>query len=154
MPKRISKRPYDVNQAAFEMVSRSVSTETRPKSSKASKAEISRVMSAMGRKGGRIGGKRRLETMTPEERRTRALNAAKARWGGNKVARMPAIKSRQKAGLQKLATIFEEQLSSLGLSEEQKNARVAEFTAFVDTRVASAKSAKLSKPLQNAALRA
>jgi hypothetical protein len=70
------------------------------------------------------------------------------------VARMPAIKSRQKAGLQKLATIFEEQLSSLGLSEEQKNARVAEFTAFVDTRVASAKSAKLSKPLQNAALRA
>ena len=45
-----------------------------------SKAEISRVMSAMGRKGGKIGGKASLVTMTPEKRRERALRAAKARW--------------------------------------------------------------------------
>jgi hypothetical protein len=42
--------------------------------------EISRVMSEMGRRGGRIGGKRRLETMTKEERRSAAVRAAKARW--------------------------------------------------------------------------
>ena len=38
------------------------------------------IMSIMGRKGGRIGGKRRLETMTPEERSAAALKAARARW--------------------------------------------------------------------------
>jgi hypothetical protein len=37
-------------------------------------------MSEMGKKGGKIGGKRRLETMTPERRRELAYNAAKARW--------------------------------------------------------------------------
>jgi len=37
-------------------------------------------MSAMGRKGGKIGGKRRLITMTPEHRREVAVNAAKTRW--------------------------------------------------------------------------
>jgi hypothetical protein len=92
--------------------------------------------------------------MTAEERRARALNAAKARWGGNKLVRMPAVESKRDAGLQKLAAIFEEQLTSLGLSEEQKDARVAEFAAFVDAKVASAKTAKHSKPHQNAALRA
>ncbi len=35
-------------------------------------------MSEMGRKGGKIGGKRSLETMTPEERRARAKKAAAA----------------------------------------------------------------------------
>lgn len=73
MPKRISKRPEDVNQAAFLQVQRSVETETAD-------AEISRVMAEMGRKGGRIGGKRRMETMTPEERSQVALDAARARW--------------------------------------------------------------------------
>jgi hypothetical protein len=41
---------------------------------------ISRVMSEMGKKGGRIGGKRRLETMSAEERSAAALKAARARW--------------------------------------------------------------------------
>ena len=44
---------------------------------------VSLVMSEMGRKGGKIGGKRSLETMTPEERSARAkiasLAAAKKR---------------------------------------------------------------------------
>jgi len=44
------------------------------------KAQISQLMAEMGRKGGRIGGKRRLETMTPERRSQVALKAAKARW--------------------------------------------------------------------------
>jgi hypothetical protein len=38
---------------------------------------ISRVMSEMGRRGGKIGGKRSLETMTPAERTARAKKAAK-----------------------------------------------------------------------------
>jgi hypothetical protein len=84
MPKRISTRPSDVNQAAFQMVQRSTAESEPEKPNKkpprASKAEISRVMSAMGHRGGKIGGKASLVTMTPEERRERALQAAKARW--------------------------------------------------------------------------
>jgi hypothetical protein len=37
-------------------------------------------MSAIGRKGGQIGGKRRLKTMTKAERSKVAAKAAKARW--------------------------------------------------------------------------
>jgi len=44
---------------------------------------VSLVMSEMGRKGGKIGGKRSLETMTPRQRSARAkiasLAAAKKR---------------------------------------------------------------------------
>ncbi len=39
---------------------------------------ISEVMKAMGRKGGKIGGKRSLETMTPDERSARAKKASDA----------------------------------------------------------------------------
>jgi hypothetical protein len=84
MPKRTSK-PRDVNQAAFEMVRRSTSEEpvseviivTDPKPSK---YDISRVMAEMGRKGGQIGGKRRMETMTEAARKKVAKKAANARW--------------------------------------------------------------------------
>jgi len=37
-------------------------------------------MSEMGRKGGKIGGKRRLETLTAEERSDLASKAARDRW--------------------------------------------------------------------------
>jgi hypothetical protein len=40
-------------------------------------------MAEMGRRGGRIGGKRRLETMTSKERTAVAKAAAKARWAKN-----------------------------------------------------------------------
>jgi hypothetical protein len=75
MPKRLSK---DINESAFQMVRRSTGTE-----SKVSQSDISRVMAAMGRKGGKIGGKRRLETMTAEQRREVAFKAAKTRWAKN-----------------------------------------------------------------------
>ncbi len=42
------------------------------------KKAISEVMREMGRKGGKIGGKRRLETMTPEERSAVAKKAGAA----------------------------------------------------------------------------
>jgi hypothetical protein len=44
-------------------------------------AHLQHVMAAMGRRGGKIGGKRRMQTMTAEERRAVALKAAKTRWG-------------------------------------------------------------------------
>lgn len=47
-------------------------------------SEVSRVMSEMGRRGGKIGGKRRLETMTDEQRSHSAYIAAKARWSKRK----------------------------------------------------------------------
>ncbi len=78
MPKRLSKdaRPKDINQLAHHLVR--LSTE-RP-SEAISASDISRVMAEMGRKGGKIGGKRRLVTLTPERRREIALKAARARW--------------------------------------------------------------------------
>jgi hypothetical protein len=45
---------------------------------------VQMVMRQMGAKGGRIGGKRRLETMTDEQRRRSARKAAKARWANAK----------------------------------------------------------------------
>jgi hypothetical protein len=70
------------------MVQRSTDqTEHEPKAKKPRRKiplSISRVMSAMGRKGGKIGGKASLITMTPEERRERALQAAKTRWANRK----------------------------------------------------------------------
>jgi hypothetical protein len=45
---------------------------------KKTKAIFSEIMREIGRKGGKIGGKRSLETMTPEERSARAKKAATA----------------------------------------------------------------------------
>lgn len=83
-------RPSDVNQAAFQMVRMSTGTDEEPvspvatrkraKSGSVSDSEISRVMAAMGRRGGQIGGKRRMTTMTAEERRDVARKAAQIRW--------------------------------------------------------------------------
>jgi hypothetical protein len=42
------------------------------------RALLSEIMSELGRKGGKIGGKRSLETMTPEERSARAKKASLA----------------------------------------------------------------------------
>ncbi len=45
---------------------------------KKTKASSPEMMREIGRKGGKIGGKRSLETMTPEERSARAKKAATA----------------------------------------------------------------------------
>lgn len=45
---------------------------------------VQQVMREMGSKGGKIGGKRRLETMTDEQRKRSARKAAKARWSKTK----------------------------------------------------------------------
>jgi hypothetical protein len=75
MPKRLStKRPSDPSQWAYQIVKESTDE------SNFTRAQISKVMSEMGRRGGKIGGKRRLETLTREERSKLASNAAKKRW--------------------------------------------------------------------------
>jgi hypothetical protein len=82
MPKRTGKpqkRPdkgLDVAQNARRVVLESVGeTETT-----VSISLVSRVMAAMGRKGGKIGGKRRMEMLRPEERSEMGRLAAQKRW--------------------------------------------------------------------------
>ncbi|MGA7220622.1 MAG: hypothetical protein WBX38_20070 [Candidatus Sulfotelmatobacter sp.] len=81
------KRPRDPNQLAAWTVAVSTgqipppeSAPAPPVSAPASPANISEYMAAIGRKGGQIGGKRRLKTMTKAERSKIAAKAAKARW--------------------------------------------------------------------------
>jgi hypothetical protein len=73
------KRPRDPNQLAKWVVEHSTAEPT-PTPAVPSPESLSAHMSAMGRKGGAIGGKRRLLTMTPEKRREVAAKAAQARW--------------------------------------------------------------------------
>ena len=65
---------------------------------------VSQVMRELGRKGGRIGGKRSLETMTPEERSARAKKASMAaaqKRTAKRLAREGMSKRAQKAGKRK-----------------------------------------------------
>jgi len=87
MPKRLStpkigNKPTDLNQRAFQLVRESENrqSEIQPIVHQTVSRAISRIMAKMGSKGGKIGGKRRLVTMTPEQRSQVASNAAKARW--------------------------------------------------------------------------
>ncbi len=81
------KRPRDPNQLAKWIVDHSTSeaSETLPSSaalpSLPAPASLSAYMATMGRKGGQIGGKRRMITMTAAQRKKAAAKAAKARWG-------------------------------------------------------------------------
>ena len=80
------KRPRDPNQLAKWIVDRSTSETPKPdiapepaaSSSSTIPPHVSEYMAAIGRKGGQIGGKRRLTTMTKEERRKVAAKGAKA----------------------------------------------------------------------------
>ncbi len=81
------KRPRDPNQLAKWIVDQSTSETPlevpAPESSvtlPVPPPDLSQYMAAIGRKGGQIGGKRRLKTMTKEERRKIASKAAKKRW--------------------------------------------------------------------------
>jgi hypothetical protein len=80
------KRPRDPNQLAAWTVAVSTGQIPAPEpealkvTASASPASISEYMAAIGRKGGQIGGKRRLKTMTKTQRSKIAAKAAKARW--------------------------------------------------------------------------
>ncbi|MGO8719047.1 MAG: hypothetical protein ACLQMO_07490 [Acidobacteriaceae bacterium] len=77
-----SKRPRDSNQLAKWVVEQSTA-ESKPETVPVP-ADLSQYMASMGRKGGMIGGKRRLVTMTAAQRKKVAEKAAQARWGKKK----------------------------------------------------------------------
>jgi hypothetical protein len=77
------KRPSDPNQLAAWTVAVSTGqiSPPEPEPTKApNPAGLSEYMAEIGRKGGHIGGKRRLKTMTKAERVKVARKAAKSRW--------------------------------------------------------------------------
>mgnify|MGYP001576786998 FL=1 len=74
MQKRSSTPKLDTVQNARRVVLASIE-QTEIESS-----IVHQVMSAMGRKGGKIGGKRRLETLSDNRRSEIASQAAKTRW--------------------------------------------------------------------------
>ena len=80
------KRPRDPNQLAKWIVDQSTSDEpdSPPEAPVGQPPTISQYMAAIGRKGGQIGGKQRLKTMTPAARKKVAKKAANARWGKSK----------------------------------------------------------------------
>ena len=85
MPKRLSngKRPTDVNQLAHFLGDQSTKG---LEVAKPTRTEISRIMSAMGRKGGKKSAKARMEKISPERRSEIAANAARTMWARKKAA--------------------------------------------------------------------
>jgi hypothetical protein len=63
---------------------------------KKTKALFSEIMREIGRKGGRIGCKRSLETMTPEQRSARAKKASMAAARKRTAKRLAAAKRAEK----------------------------------------------------------
>jgi hypothetical protein len=72
-------RPRDPNQLAKWIVEQSTA-EPIPEATGQEPLSLSAYMSAMGRKCGQAGWKRRLVTMTPAARKKAASKAAQARW--------------------------------------------------------------------------
>jgi hypothetical protein len=80
MPKRSSKELSDPIQNAFRVVQGSIEQHETALTIVGNRSLLSQVMAEIGRKGGKIGGKRRLTTMTPARRKEVAQLAAKKRW--------------------------------------------------------------------------
>ena len=80
MPKRTTKQ-LDPVQNARRVVLESVG---EYEEITVSRTLVSQVMAAMGRKGGKTGGKRRMELLTSEQRSTMGKLAAEKRWGKKK----------------------------------------------------------------------
>lgn len=83
VPKRSSK-PRDLNQMAARIVDDATSEAVPPTPHEPPDSEITLYAQALGRRGGRKGGKARAEKLSPEQRSEIALKAARARWSGQK----------------------------------------------------------------------
>ena len=76
MPERSSKRESeDANVNAFRIVSEATGADTPEPQNGKNPAAV-----ALGRLGGKVGGKARAEKLTPEQRKEIARTAASARW--------------------------------------------------------------------------
>jgi hypothetical protein len=84
MPNRSSKpkRPRDANQLAKYIVD--ISTRQGHEKKKKTDKEKDPAAVALGRKGGKVGGKARAAKLTEEERSDIARRAAQARWANKK----------------------------------------------------------------------
>jgi hypothetical protein len=76
MPDRSRKRPRDINELGRQIVDEATG-EAPPFDPDEGKDQAA---VALGRKGGRKGGKARAAKLTPEERAASARKAAQARW--------------------------------------------------------------------------
>jgi hypothetical protein len=78
------KRPGDPNQLAKWNVDRSTTEDKSDEfivpTKSVAPVDLSSYTAAIGSKGGQIGGKRRLKTMTKEQRQKVAAKAAKTPW--------------------------------------------------------------------------
>ncbi len=93
MQKRNSRKQLDEVQSAKRVYDHIIeSTESASLTVIGNPSLLSEVMREMGRRGGMIGGKRRLETLTDERRREIASEAAKARWKASKRSKKKASK--------------------------------------------------------------
>jgi hypothetical protein len=83
MRKRSRNEPEDEFQAgimAVNMLTGDTPAEKAETLPKLTKSVVSQLMAQMGRKGGKIGGKRRAANMTEQQRSEAASTAARARW--------------------------------------------------------------------------
>lgn len=84
------KRSSDVNEVAHKLVDLSTSRLQNGQSqSTPVPKSVSQYMAEIGRKGGQIGGKQRLKSMSPAERQKVAQKAARTRWERHKLSRCP-----------------------------------------------------------------
>jgi hypothetical protein len=84
MPKRISKPKLDTVQNARRVVLESIGDKPADAPTPQPRSVVSQVMAEMGRKGGLVGGKRRLVTLSNRRRSQIAKQAAQARWSKKK----------------------------------------------------------------------
>ena len=91
MPKRLKKdaRPLDVNQLAHQLVRLSTEGDDKQLDEPAPKPPkgLSAYMKALGKRGGKVSGARRMTNLSDEDRRGIALKAARARWDKGKRAK-------------------------------------------------------------------
>jgi hypothetical protein len=71
------KRSSDPNLLAHQLIREMTEKLEGPK---VTEDEVSRVMAALGRKGGLAGGRKRAESLSPARRSEIALKAARSRW--------------------------------------------------------------------------
>ncbi len=86
MVKRSRKAPSDYNANAARIVAIATGQEPlngkrAPKPAKPPAPKKNPHAVALGRRGGKVGGKARAKALTAEERRSIAVKAARARWG-------------------------------------------------------------------------
>jgi hypothetical protein len=83
MPKRSSKRTEDPSSLVFQIVAAATEMEDIIKKPSQERKK-NKAAVALGRLGGRKGGKARAEKLSPEERKEIARKAAQARWSKSK----------------------------------------------------------------------